>query len=40
MMNKMEYLTRKMGKCPDIKEYMKQFEEVYNYNNRNPLRLV
>ena len=40
MMNKMEYLSRKMGKCADTATYLKQFEEVYNYNNRSPLRLV
>lgn len=32
MMNKMNYLSRRMVKCPDVSSYIEMINEIYNWN--------
>ncbi len=40
MMNKMEYLSIKLVKCPDTESYIKLFDEIYNHKRRRSERVT
>ena len=39
MMDRMQYMSRKLVKCPDAKTYLTLFEEIYNFRTRKEYRI-
>lgn len=39
MMRKMEWLSKKLVKCPDLRTYIENLNEIYNFKERNRVEL-